>query len=212
MAKYIYHYSTKLYEELKSRAKFDNISEKELEKMYKVEVVQYCSPDVYDKSISFFMDPIPLKTIAKIFDHKHDFWQSGKELYMYVVLLDSLPEDISYYITESPLANEMLANSYKEMPNDDEGPEWDKWIAKFKCRRLRLLKEAGLVGIGLDKLIEQVNKFEGLTEENFRKAKSYIYMTDEDRYHKYAASVPHLMLYPDSGVINYQSVKKVKIA
>lgn len=207
---YIYHYSPKLFDQIESLAKQKNIPEEKLDKDAEVSVDEYCNPEVYERNISFFIDPIPLREISAIFNHKNKNWVSGKELYMYTVDVESLPIDIHYYVTETPLATKMLIDSDKYWPTDEKSKEYDNYLKKFKCKKLKLLTENKSIGYGRDNLIEQIKKYQGQTTEFFKKAQEITQLKD-DVQSKYAVAVPHLMLYPKSGVINYLTVKKVKI-
>ena len=59
-------------------------------------IAKYVGKD-YDmsRSISFFLEPIP-DDIAKLFDNKHAYWQSGKKLYEYKVELSTWIQRIGH--------------------------------------------------------------------------------------------------------------------
>lgn len=217
MGPYLYHYSTVLFDEIESLAKQKNISKKQLEKDYKEEVIEYCNPNVYSKNISLFIDPIPVKTIASIFNHKHKVWISGKEFYQYTVDYNDIPEDIEYNVVETPLQNKMLDDTVYDWPKDPDSKEFDSYLKQFKCKKLQMMKRNGEVGTGRDNLFKVISPYRGQIESYYRDASKLISnQVDPDAkkslYEKYAQSVPHIMIYPESGEIKYSSVKKVKIA
>lgn len=90
----LYHYSTTKYSELKTReaqgAKVD------------IEVSSRVHrPGNYNQHISFFMDPIPAKTMTSIFGAGHPVWFNGNRLVEHVIDLGQIGA-FKYHVVETP--------------------------------------------------------------------------------------------------------------
>ena len=87
----LYHYSINKYETLKS------LIAQRMPKKSQSNGDEFA----YDRSLSFFLEPIPLD-IAEIYFRRHEFWKSGLELYQYQVHLNALSKNIAFVLTETP--------------------------------------------------------------------------------------------------------------
>jgi len=99
----LYHYAKDLYPILKNRLKSGAADDKEIEEQMAWNK-EIGGPGIYNAHISFFIDPLPLVLLGKIFDERHHTWFNGNELYEYIVDVDSLDKNIVYDIVESPMA------------------------------------------------------------------------------------------------------------
>ena len=91
----------------------------------------------------------------------------------------------------------------------DKGWEDDSFKRGYFKRKNQLQKDLGEIGNSKSQLERQVSKYHNKTEHYYLLAsKRYDF---KENINKYAANVPHLMLYPKHGVINYSSVSKVVI-
>jgi hypothetical protein len=153
-------------------------------------------PGPYCNQISFFIEPIPFDIIGNIFNNKHSVWFNGNHLYEYLIEVDSLDKNIMFKVAETP-ADMKLIDSYDtdSMP-DDEFEKFMKLKQKEKYAR-------GEIGIGRDLLKRQIKLYLGTTRQAFIDARKR--PDAKETASKYAAYVPHLMLYPESGIITYQS-------
>lgn len=199
--KYIYHYSDKLYQDIRSLRAQGNLSDIELDKLDK-EYTRMFDKEPYTKNISFFIEPIPYKIIGDLFDNKHDSWHNGNELYEYKTDINSLEKDIVFKITETPTAVEFIDMHYNPTMSEKE-------YVEFMREKSIMLEKNGYEGEGLDNLIKTASKFLGTTKDYFIEARKRLDAKETSK--QYAANVPHLMLYPESGIIKYQSYRKVVI-
>lgn len=158
----------------------------------------------YDDNISFFLDPIPAKLLPALFNNRHPVWTKGVVLYEHIVDASKLPNVIGFELVESANKTKFFdefVNKHKWY-SDDPGLLklwWDEITPK--------LVSWGEVGSYRDALISIIRKNKGRTEMFFKKA---VQRKDfEHNRNKYAANVPHLMVYPPSGVIDVLSINKI---
>lgn len=160
-------------------------------------------PGDYIDHISFFLEPIPLDTIAACFKHNHRFWISGKELFEHEVDIKHL-KDFKYHLVESKLLTG-LRDNVLDTSIIDNGSNFEQYL------RLRneLQYVCGEIGDDNAALLEIQAASKGVTKECFEKIRM---RADFDSIRdKYAATVPHLMVYPKTGLITVDAVRKVKI-
>lgn len=149
----------------------------------------------YGTHISFFFDKIPLDIIAGIFGHKHGVWRSHSELYEYVVDSTTIG-NFKYHIVESPEKTKLYYD--KSLTDKQYDVELDK-----------VEKEMGYWGRGNTVFEASAKPLVGGTR------KAYMQLPHHPNFeqirNKYAATVPHVMLYPDSGVVEYEHCAKVHV-
>ena len=163
------------------------------------------NPRAYNRNISLFLEPLPLN-VAEIFNNTHSFYRSGLTLVEHVVDSNAIPLDILYSLTESPEKVALLYGSqkwYEGMP--------DELIASNK-KEIKDMEEAkGYIGQGRMNMIKACRSVPKGIEKYFRKAAKLNEKFPEDKINeKYAACVPHLMIYPE-GKINVQSTKSITL-
>lgn len=191
----IYHYSKEKYDKLLTLEKQRNITPEERVKAMKA-MVQGDHAGMYFEHISFFIDPLPLDVIAGIFGGMHPVWQTGTNLFQYVVETSLLPR-FKYEVVESPEKTELYY---------DDNISTEEYYRRLK----QLNKEKGYVGNGSTALTTACKPLVGRTREFYQQLSNR--SNFDELKNKYAATVPHLMLYPDSGIIHYKNVSIVKIA
>lgn len=188
----LYHYSVNRYAKLKTLAAQGKVSKEEREKAEKSHSAR---PGYYFDHVSFFFDPVPLKTISQYFPKDHPAWKSGNSLFQYVVDSSRIGA-FQFEVVESPEKTKIYYDDSIDLET------YHRLLAE-------ILSENGYVGSGNDALEKACRKFIRTTDRYFKtipRRPNY----DEIKY-KYAATVPHLMLYPESGEISYLSVKKVTV-
>lgn len=196
----LYHYSKELYDKLKTKRISGLADKKEIEEAEKFQSVSGL-PGAYVDHISFFFDPIPYKEIGNIYGNFHSTWYNGSELNEYIIDTRELDNDITYYITETP-------NQIKLLDNTD-WIDTDEFLLEYKKKLNALKKEWKEIGHSKKDLEEQIKLYKGKTLDYYikaRKRRDY-----EENKFKYAANVPHSMIYPKSGIIEYESVSKIII-
>ena len=162
----------------------------------------------YERNVSLFLEPLPLD-VASIYNHQHEFYKKGLELYQYEVPIFNIPEEIIFRLTESPEKTDLLY--FKQ---DWDGLERnDPKILKYKKEILEMETKLGLVGSGRNNLIKVVKKYNKGIRGYMKKAIELAKQFDEEEgvYSRYAQNVPHLMLYPGYKSIHYSEVKQIKL-
>lgn len=177
----LYHYSKELYDVLKSRA-----AQKDMPPTN--------TPDMmYDRSISFFIEPIPLDILPSLHHYNHHFYKDKSKVYEYQISDHDLNKDkFVFRLVESPEKTQLY---YDDSILDKEYHE----------RLNAAIKEFGYTGTTTREIEPLVRRFKGTTRDLFKKLPTYPnYETDLKT--KYAPLVPHLMIYFNRGVIPYSSV------
>jgi len=196
---FLYHYANNKFNTLLTKEKQNLVIPEERKKEEKAymahyKLFKYKKPGYYFEHISFFFEPICLDIIAEIFPSDHSVWFSGNELYQYTVDTAKIGH-FSYEIVEFP---EKSTIYYDNTINDKEYHKLYKDI---------VIKN-NYVGKNFE--IEKASKhLIGLTRtyfEQFKNRPNY-----EEHKYKYAATVPHVMLYPYLGKIKPESVTKVQV-
>lgn len=190
----LYHYSAEQYPVLKTRRKLGLQPPKQVR------------DSSYLDHISFFFDPIPSKTLSLIFGKNHPFWFEGNVIYEHVVDVSDLDKDVRFHVVESKQRTELL-DQFAEENNwvKDDPALLAKWLILERRKNI----EWGEIGYSRAGLEKQIKQHVGGTEL------AYIAASSRDDFehgrNKYAASVPHLMIYPRSGEIPVRKVFKLKI-
>lgn len=191
----LYHYSKEKHPVLKTRRTLGMSMPK-----------GWTGSDDYLDHISFFFDPIPSKTIATIFGSDHGFWYRGNRIIEHIIDVDTLEPDVRYHVVESVERTKLLDEFAEENNWEEDDP---KLLAKW----LILERRKGLanheIGFTLSELKKQITQNKGITELAYVAASAR-----EDFQHgkrKYAANVPHVMIYPKEGSIPVMSFNKLTI-
>ena len=163
------------------------------------------APGIKSDGISLFFDPVPLKLLGNIFknnEKKHHTWFNGNKLYEYVVDINALETNLKYNIVETPSDNETL--------DETKWVDTDDFLIEYlfaKNNRKILTKEIGNSKIDL---LKQISLYKNTTEKMYYNASKHKVFF-KDNFECYAARVPHLILYPETGIINFEYVNLVTV-
>lgn len=195
----LYHYSVERYSELSSL--FSRNLEKEGFESDKND------PFSYNKSISFFLEPIPLD-LPKILENKHKFWKSGTKLYEYKISTSQLLEETPYVLVESEEVVDLIYNKQ----------DWDKakgnpeLIKKYKQDIKDLELKLKYRGTKITDFIKVSKKYSSGIKDRYKKLVELDKKYPQDNLlDKYAATVPHVMIYVSSLKIKPISVKQITL-
>ena len=199
----LYHYSDKTLDPLKTREAQGFVTSPEALKE-ELELKQYTAyPGLYNQQISFFIDPIP-RDLPDKFDGRHRFWKSGKTLYEHEVVVNSAISPLAlvkFMLVEAPWRQ-------KFMDQTDFNNEHDARNYHLKCAAMRV--HLGEQGQGVSDLIKVIEKYKGTCNQHFGQYRDDPYY-ETDILPKYAAMVPHLMLYPKDGIIPVHQIRRIKL-
>lgn len=201
---YLYHYSAHMHQVLLSKAASGAMTHIQIKlarqeaRRKGYEAWPYCD------HISFFFDPIPASLLPTLFGDNHPFWYKGHKLYEHVIKVADLPGDIMYHVVESKNKTALLDKFAEENNWVEDNPElllqWEMLISQKE-------REWRERGTRRDGLINQIKLNEGGTAE------AYIQASKRDDFewgkNKYAANVPHLMLYPPKGEIKVHEIRSL---
>lgn len=196
----LYHYSSERYTVLKTKRKQLKVTEKD-----RIEAAKNKDLAIgpYYDHISFFFDPIPAKHMGYFFKGvPHEVWRKGAMLYEYVVESDNF--NFGYEIVETEADYKQLITEWPTTPNITK-----EQIHQFKVNRFQRKLKTNETAKTKENFLKMANPYVGKLLENYKKAQRR-YELDAERM-KYAALVPHVMLYPDNGYIEYESAKRIRI-
>lgn len=152
-------------------------------------------PGEYGEHISFFVDPVPVVVMGRVYGKDHPVWYPGSRLYEHRVSLSELGK-FSYHFVETPEKVLMLF--------DDQIGDAEYW------RRLnRINAEKAYIGNSLNQFTRVYDSFKGTTESRILRAPTYPHW--ERSRLKYAACVPHVMIYPAKGELMVDCVTQITI-
>lgn len=193
----LYHYASTEYDVLKTRALTGEVTA-EMVKQGKEDMVLRKKPGPYYDHISFFFEQPPIRKMSKVFGTTHPFWYPGHEIYEYVVDISALPA-FKYLLTESPDVNDFF---YDPKNDDLSVEEYYKQIDLIRRKN----KE---IGSTVSELRSVIQSLRGETEKNYLSLKDR--PNFEEIRDKYAATVPHLMIYPQGGNIEILTTNVVVV-
>ena len=198
----LYHYSEDLYPILKTRSAVGGLTPADIKEAKETAEYRH-APGLYVDHISFFFDPIPLKLLGSIYGKENTTWFNGNVLNEYIVDVTTLENDILFHIVESPESVALVDST------TDENWEDDSFKRTFFKTKYDLQIRLGEIGNGRVKLEKQIIKYHNQTEHYYRLASK---RSDfKENITKYAANVPHVMMYPKSGTVKIESVNIVTI-
>ena len=180
---YIYHYSKEKYPELRTLEAQGTHARPQK------------APETYGKHISFFLDPIPKDIIGLLYGAFHAVWFPGNKLWEYKVDVSALG-DFTYEIVESPEKTKLYYDDSLSIP------EYHKKLAE-------VIKKCNYSGSGKKELERAATPLLHKTREYFIKASKYRNFDEIKK--KYAATVPHVMAYPSTGIVRYVSATPIII-
>ena len=196
----LYHYNKTPIDTLKTKRVQGQVSTQEIQ-----EAENYAKlfqlPGSYIDHLSFFFDPIPSVLLGSLYGDFHSIWWNGNTIVEHVIDTEDLDPHLIYRVVESP---EKLA--YLDSLEQREG---DEWLINYYVGLNAIQLQNGELGSTRDNLEHQIRVFQGRTAFFYAQAKT---RGDwEANKMKYAACVPHLMLYPDSGIIPIREWHQVTI-
>lgn len=162
----------------------------------------------YASSISFFLEPIPLD-IAEILKHEHDFWISGRELYQHEIDSNDLPLNVDFILVETPDKTKLLYDE-QDWTKAEGNPEL---VKQYKQEIEDLENKKGYRGKGRMKLVQVCKPFtKGISKYYQDMYKLHCKYPEDNLIKKYAATVPHLMVYVGRDSIPVTMAKKITLA
>lgn len=159
------------------------------------------SPGSYTDHISFFFDPIPSDIIGNLYKGLNDVWKNGNILIEHITDTRMLESEILFSLVESPADVSSL--------DSIDWVDTDEFLLEYKIKKEARKRNSGETGNGILNLENQIKKYKGSTTKAYiaaSKRKDFL-----ENITKYAASVPHLMLYPKRGFIEIEYINKVVI-
>jgi hypothetical protein len=201
----LYHYSKEPYTELLTKRASGVASDQDILKAVTSSKLRGLHGHLYVDHISFFLDPIPSIVVGNIF-HGHSFWVKGNTIYEHVIDVDKLEKNIEYEFVESEQRIELL-DQFAEQENwtSDDPAIYKKWLTTELTHKYRW-KEIGESREFLKTKIKELRGHLGVQFMKARERDDY-----KDNAQKYAAFVPHVMLYPSSGAIKVEETLIVTI-
>ena len=191
---HVYHYASQQYDVLKTR-KAQGLQEPTEMGSGSSQTNREIRPGVYTEHVSFFVEPIPLEIMGHIYGKDHPVWHSGSELFEHKVDMGKV-KSFMYHFVETP---EKIAMLFDDGIDDKE----------YYKRLDKVNAEKGYVGSGLSEFSHPYKQFQGQTKRHILRADSFP-RWQESRL-KYAACVPHVMVYPKGGLIPVESSRKVTV-
>ena len=195
----LYHYSVERYTELSSLAA-RGLQKEGFE-------AKESDPFAYNKSISFFFEPIPLD-LPEILHHEHNFWKKDAELYQYEISTVQLKEETPYVLTEGEEIVDLIYNK-QDWSKAEGNPAF---ISKYKEEIRALELKLKYRGTNIDDLIRVSKKYRTGIRERYKALYELNLKYPEDNLlDKYAATVPHVMIYTDKLKIKPKSTKRIRL-
>lgn len=188
----LYHYSNKRLDVIKTPYVLGDINNS-------------TSQGKYVKSISLHIDRIPIDFIKENFPKDSPYFR-GDMLYEYEVDVNAFEDCIKWEIVESPLDTWIYEHLYNEFL-------WDNLYIYSKVYRYikNILRSiTSHKGYSKSMLISNTSKYKGSIENYFREWHSSDIFKDQGG-RMYAASVPHVIVYPHSGKIDVLHITAINI-
>lgn len=190
----LYHYSKDLYKDLRTLELQKKLTKEEKENYLKYRT-PISPPGNYWEHVSFFFDRLPLEILGNIYGPTHHTWYPGNNLKEYVIDTDKIKK-FSYTIVETPDKTKLLF---------DDSVDTEEYYKQM----LLNIEKYGYHGNSNHELEKASRPFVGKTRHFFKEASKHPEF--ESFKNKYAAFVPHVMIYPVGGIIKYESVLDVKV-
>jgi hypothetical protein len=196
----LYHYADKPYTVLKTPEKLSGLNREDRSANMRDMATQH-DPAPYHQHISFFLEPVPLDVVGRVFGSEHLFWYPGHQLYEHVVDLDRLPA-FKYRLVETPLALQMYYSTPWEQLTAEQ-------VLAYFAKLAQQQKHHGEIGEGVVQFKAAASGIVGHTREAFQMLPTR--PNWDELQTKYAATVPHVLLYPHGGEIKPTQVNAVKV-
>lgn len=187
----LYHYHTSPLDTLLTKRKQGILSQHEIS-IAEEEAARLHLPGAYIDHISCFFDPIPSQMLGTLFGDFHQCWFNGNTMIEHIVDTADLDTRVIYRIVETPDKLQYLDSLEKTDDNPD-------WLKDYYLNLNTIQERNGELGTLRVDLEKQIQIFVGTTSFFYREARK---RPDwEENKLKYAACVPHVMLYPSQGRI-----------
>jgi len=188
----LFHYATHPYNPLRTRRLQQPLSDEDIRRG-EFSAKRCSDPAPYYDHISFFLEPVPLDIIGDIFKpYNHPFWHNGNRIYEHIVEHSQLPK-FDYVIVETEFdrlhADKNWYDGIRDTPSAVE-----HYFAEAAKKKIRL-GERGSNHVAFER---GARAFIGGLRQAYINAPS---VNDASAMLKYAASVPHVMLYPVGGTV-----------
>jgi len=191
---FLYHYNEKDFDYILTRDLQGIVSKEERKKGLEASSYRY-SKGPYYESESFLLEPAPLDIIDTIYPKDHHTWYKNHRLYEHAIDLRKL-DIYAWEIMEGPVG--ALFNDH--IPWIDN-PFYKKMFFKSLSVSRKLFNESGT---DIDGLLKALKRFpKGTTRKAYE---DVINRGDyDDIKNKYAATVPHLMVYTKKPIPVFKS-------
>jgi hypothetical protein len=202
---YVYHYSTEKFDKLLTRHQRYtdgtlDLTKEDLEKAENNAKFR-SDPMPYHSEISFMIDKLPFDIILEAgFDENHKVYKKGNTVYCYSIDINKLDPNMAWRLIESPVDTLMAklpwfnSNFYKKN--------------FFKIKAF-IKKAQGYQNNDHKKLVKTVERFQNTYRKYYTRwvhSKGFA-----EQKNMYAASIPHIQLYPQDGVINIDKVDVISL-
>lgn len=155
----------------------------------------------YHKHISFFIAQHPVEDIAQFYPDGHPVWFKGNNLVEHVVEIE-VGSKVLYKMVETKLCTDMLDSS-------DWSDTSDEFLIAYKQRQFAMQRKVGEIGRRSSMLQRQIQLNSG---DVYPALKRVSKRSDYDEIKdKYAATVPHVMIYPFDGSMAVASHRVVTV-
>lgn len=197
---HLYHYSTQMLTKISTTRKIGKVSS-DVISLAESRANSMGDIGCYLDHISFFLEPIPIDILPKLFKGEHPFYKPGAKIVEHVVAI-KFDDDIKWSLQETP-----DINSFSD--------QWDWNNVDADKRRLYIRKinkemsRLDLQGHDTSKMFNAIRPYIGRTRDYFIKARSSKWANDTAT--QYAAEVPHLMIYPKDGIMDVINSKTVTL-
>ncbi len=149
----------------------------------------------YNDHISFFFERPPFEILGTIFGKDHPVWFPVNKLYEHIVDTQDL-DTFFYDLVEFPEKTIMFYdNSIKD--------------SEYFKRMALVIKEKKYQGTSVVDLEKACLSLKGTTREYFSLLPTRVNFSEIKG--KYAATVPHLMIYPEKGYVKVRNSKQIVI-
>lgn len=197
----LYHYHSTPLDSLLTKRKQGILEPQEIT-ITEEEATRLQLPGAYIDHISFFIDPIPAKLLGELFGDFHQYWFTGNTIIEHVVDTDDLEAQITYRIVETP-------DKLQYLDSLDIADDHSDWLQEYYIGLNKIQAQNGELGTMRSGLEKQIERFVGRTDFFYQEARK---RPDwEENKSKYAACVPHVMLYPAQGMIPVRERYRITI-
>lgn len=188
---FLYHYSKTKYKVLKTLEAQRTITAKEQTEAQELQKQRRnVPPGLYYQHISFFLEPLSTSH-WRHYPKNHPVWFKGNSLVEYTVDTSQIG-DFKWMLVETPEILELLQD-----PDLPDEVFWKQYV------KINLSRYVGEGDKGLDRVAKP---FVGKMDRFLKLAKASNWTNNN----KYAAGVPHVMLYPKDGMVLFESTRELQ--